>query len=79
MGSRIEQQNQLLAAEAPWIFKGSTPRARVSTSQEQTCPYNFGSRIKRSAMPCEMDFAYKRADEHHKHVSFIQSNQYTRH
>lgn len=79
VGSRTEQENQLLAAEAPWLFKGSTPRARVSASEEQTCPYNFGSGIKRSAVPFEMDFAYKPADEHHKHVSFIQSNQYTRH
>lgn len=68
-----------LSAEAPWIFKGSTLRARVGKSEEQTCPYNFGSGIKRNAVPFEMDFAYKRAHEHHKHVSFIQSNQYTRH
>lgn len=51
-------------------------RARV---KNKSAPYNFGTGIKRSSVPFEMDFAYKRADAHHKHVSFIQPNQYARH
>lgn len=75
-GSRTQQGNQPLAVEAQLDLQRFHPERK---SEEQICPYNFGTGIKRSAVPFEMDFAYKRADEHQKHVSFIQSNQYTRH
>lgn len=73
---RTQQENQPLAAEAQVdIQRFHTARK----TEEQMCPYNFGTGMKRSAVPFEMDFAYKQADEHHQHVSFMHSNQYTRH
>lgn len=67
---------QPLAVEAQLDLQRFHPARR---SEAQICPYNFGTGIKRSAVPFEMDFAYKRVDEHQKHVRFIQSDQYTRH
>lgn len=75
-GSRTQQENQPLAVEVPLVLQRFHSESK---SEEKMCPYHFGPGIQRGAVPLETDFAYKRANEHHKHVSFIQSNQYTRH
>lgn len=58
-----------------WIFKGSTLSARERNKSARTT-LALGLEV---LCPLKWDFVYKRADEHQKHVSFIQSNQYTRH
>lgn len=57
--SRTQQENQPLAVEAPLDLQRLHSESK---SEEQICPYNFGTGINRSAVPFEMDFAYKRAE-----------------